>query len=214
MSLSNLATKHRCNKNNHIHNGVYLVDIYEQYFDKIKNNNISFLEIGVYEGASIGMWLEYFNNIDLYMIDIDPNTKKYERPKVDITIGSQADENIIKSITDKCNSFDIILDDGSHINELTLKSFDLLWKYLKPGGLYIIEDTHCTYEPNISNWSDNLVRNTLPGMKYNSQDIKLENKRSDIITFLSEKTYELDYNKTDIYSINIYSKSIILQKNK
>ena len=37
-------------------------------------------------------------------------------------------------------NFDIILDDGSHIVEHMILSFNTLFKYVKPGGFYIIED--------------------------------------------------------------------------
>ena len=214
MKLSQIAKKYKCFKNNHIHNNVYLVDIYQQYFEKIRDQKISFLEIGVYTGASISMWLEYFKKISLYMIDIDPTTKKFERDGVEIFIGSQDDQKLIKDITNKCNKFDVILDDGSHINELTLKSFNLLWGHLKPGGLYIIEDLHCSYEPHISKVKDSFVRKHWPGMKYNPDTIKLENKREDINKFLNQKIHDLDWNKTNIFSIHVYSKSIIIQKNK
>ena len=148
------------------------------------------------------------------MIDIDPTTKKFERDGVEIFIGSQDDQKLIKDITNKCNKFDVILDDGSHINELTLKSFNLLWGHLKPGGLYIIEDLHCSYEPHISKVKDSFVRKHWPGMKYNPDTIKLENKREDINKFLNQKIHDLDWNKTNIFSIHVYSKSIIIQKNK
>lgn len=221
MVLSHLAKKYKCAKNNHIHNNVYLVDIYHQYFEKIRDQKISFLEIGVYTGASISMWLEYFKNISLYMIDIDPTTKKFERNGVEIFIGSQDDKKLIGDLTNKCNKFDVILDDGSHINELTLKSFDLLWSHVKPGGLYIIEDTHCSYDSNIMpSMTDSYLRKNWPGMKYNPPELKCENKREDVNKFLLEKIYELDLNhkpkvkNTNIFSIHIYSKSIIIQKNK
>lgn len=41
--------------------------------------------------------------------------------------------------------FDIILDDGSHISEHIITSFTTLFSELKPGGLYVIEDTQTSY---------------------------------------------------------------------
>jgi hypothetical protein len=53
-------------------------------------------------------------------------------------------EKTIKNIKDYKNNdnllFDMILDDGSHITEHMVLSFNTFKKYLKLNGLYIIED--------------------------------------------------------------------------
>jgi len=38
--------------------------------------------------------------------------------------------------------FDIIIDDASHISPLSIRSFEILFKLLKRGGIYVIEDLH------------------------------------------------------------------------
>ena len=40
----------------------------------------------------------------------------------------------------QCNAFDVILDDGHHFQEHQQKSLNLLFKNIKSGGYYIIED--------------------------------------------------------------------------
>lgn len=37
-------------------------------------------------------------------------------------------------------NFDIIIDDGSHWPQHQIISFETLWKAVKPGGMYIVED--------------------------------------------------------------------------
>jgi hypothetical protein len=37
-------------------------------------------------------------------------------------------------------NFDVVIDDGSHVPEHQLISFESLWPAVKPGGLYIVED--------------------------------------------------------------------------
>jgi len=62
--------------------------------------------------------------------------------------GNQSDlEDLIKVIS-VAKSFDIIIDDGSHMGrdqQLTLKH---LMPFLNPGGIYIIEDLLCNRERN------------------------------------------------------------------
>ena len=42
-------------------------------------------------------------------------------------------------------TFDIIIDDASHINPLTIQTFKNMWAAVKPGGLYVVEDVHTSY---------------------------------------------------------------------
>lgn len=37
-------------------------------------------------------------------------------------------------------NFDVIIDDGSHLARDISKAFHVLWQYVNPGGLYIVED--------------------------------------------------------------------------
>jgi hypothetical protein len=57
--------------------------------------------------------------------------------------GNQADKAFLSKVASKTapDGFDIIIDDASHIGELTKTSFwHLFDHHLKPGGLYAIED--------------------------------------------------------------------------
>jgi hypothetical protein len=58
-------------------------------------------------------------------------------------IADQANRSQLKSFIDAngCD-FDIILDDGGHSMEQQQVSFGYLFKCVKPGGYYIIEDVH------------------------------------------------------------------------
>jgi SAM-dependent methyltransferase len=62
--------------------------------------------------------------------------------------GSQEDPLAIRDkIVDLKRKFDIIIDDGSHRHDHQQKTLSALFKFLKPGGLYIIEDLHCAFYP-------------------------------------------------------------------
>lgn len=45
----------------------------------------------------------------------------------------------------KRGPFDIIIDDGSHLSEHIIASFQSLVDYVANEGLYIVEDVHATY---------------------------------------------------------------------
>ncbi|MCH7773979.1 MAG: hypothetical protein IH784_06180, partial [Bacteroidetes bacterium] len=56
----------------HTFNKVSYLEIYENYFDEFRDKDISFLEIGVNDGASLRTWKSYFQYGKIYGIDIDP----------------------------------------------------------------------------------------------------------------------------------------------
>ena len=119
----------------------------EKRYDK---NNI--LEIGVkheWGASSIKAWKEYFENSNIYGIDINPANAKVKLDRCRIFIGAQQDTNFLQRVVNETGNFDIIIDDGSHVNSDIIVSFEFLWDHLNRGGIYIIEDIHCTYA-NIS----------------------------------------------------------------
>ncbi len=50
--------------------------------------------------------------------------------------------------------FDIIVDDGSHINKHVITTFNILFPLLNHGGLYVIEDTQTLYWPALGGSSE------------------------------------------------------------
>jgi len=54
----------------------------------------------------------------------------------------------LKEVTTQTGLLDIIIDDGSHLNEHVVPTFKLLFPCLKKGGIYVVEDTHTSYWPS------------------------------------------------------------------
>lgn len=120
-------------------------EIYERYLEKYRDKSINFLEIGVQGGGSLQMWKKYFgSNSKIIGIDIDPNTK-FEEEQIFVEIGHQSDEEFLKKVLEEYGPFDVIIDDGSHVQSDVLNSFFFLYPTLNRGGTYIIEDTHTAY---------------------------------------------------------------------
>ena len=121
------------------------IEIYEKYFNEVKNEKLNILEIGIDKGDSLRIWRDYFPNAKICGLDIDK--KDFEINGVEFFFGDQSDKNFLKTIIDKYNSFDIIIDDGSHISKHIITSFNYLYPYLNDNGLYIIEDLQTSYIP-------------------------------------------------------------------
>jgi hypothetical protein len=209
--LSELGKKYLCDKVDewHTFKGKTYFDVYESYLEKFRARDITFLELGVRDGASLQVWKEYFSsNTKIIGIDIDLRCKRFEGGNISIEVGSQGDEDFLHSVIKRHGPFDVILDDASHINELTLKSFNQLSKYISPGGLYIIEDLRNSYEDlteDVKKW---------PGMHLNEGNLNYNNllTRRYLNDTILSIIREFDYRCGDFEAVHFHSQMVILQK--
>ena len=159
MSLLNeIALKYGTDKSSKTHN---YCDIYEFFFNPLIDKNITLVEIGVLYGNSINMWREYFKKAKLIGLDIDKTCKRFEKIENNlfIEIGRQEDINFLKSVIEKYGPIDIIIDDGSHFGDDQITTFEYIFPTLKPKGLYIIEDLHCSFCKNYGGHGINGISN-------------------------------------------------------
>src|SRR3990167_5513670 len=127
---------------------------YSSLLERFKYKNIRMLEIGVYQGQSLSAWRNVFPNAySIVGIDIDANCKRFENLDNGcwVEIGSQDDPEFLLKVCEKHGPFDLILDDGSHINSHVFTSFETLFPLLNNNGLYIVEDTICYKVPEYLN---------------------------------------------------------------
>ena len=67
-------------------------DVYEEYFTKFRDKNITFVEIGIYNGGSLKVWRDFFGpKSRIIGIDINPDCKKFEEDGIEIYIGNQSE---------------------------------------------------------------------------------------------------------------------------
>jgi len=121
-------------------------DFYEQLVKKYPSN-IRLLEIGLWDpqlpGASPRMWREFLPEAQLFGMDIAPDSKSLEEEvNMKVFILDQSNVVQLKEAANKIPPLDVIIDDGSHINQHFVTSLYTLWSYLAPGGTYCIEDLH------------------------------------------------------------------------
>lgn len=111
------------------------------YHDLFQKRTIrKVLEIGIFAGASLRMWAEYWPEAQIWGVDWDPG-RLINEGRIHSALCDQGNEKSLRSLAEVVGgSIDLIIDDGSHVAEHQILSANILVPMLAPGGLYIIED--------------------------------------------------------------------------
>lgn len=128
-------------------NQVYL-DNYERLFSDIKNEKITLLELGIFRGESLLLWENYFPNGKIVGVDINKSDIANKSGRIFEFQGYQQDKDFLDTVARETapEGFDIIIDDASHIGDISKITFwHLFDNHLKPGGIYVIEDWRTGY---------------------------------------------------------------------
>jgi trans-aconitate methyltransferase len=141
ISLTGLADLYGSDKGTIKHNYTH---IYEQILRELnvthrKTHSLRLAEIGVACGASLRMWANHLPAATIEGFDIQPECANLCRDLKNVTITISDPRQVNRE------GFDLVVDDGSHIAEDVLGNFVHCWKWVKPGGFYVIEDMACTY---------------------------------------------------------------------
>ena len=153
-----LGAKHRTDKSplsspiaNYVHNpieyGHAYTAIYDFLFSGLRHKKIKLAEIGVQYNNSGRCFREYFTEAELYGFDHVneflesakneniPNTKYF-------WLDAFHKETIVDAMEKSGGEFDIVIEDSSHRFDSQINFIEVMHKYIKPGGLMIIEDIY------------------------------------------------------------------------
>ena len=127
---------------------------YDSIFKNKKNENLKIAELGILDGASLLMWKEYFTNSEIYGFDynidfINNFKKKFNNDRITLSNIDVTNKNSIINAFGELNKlYDIIIEDTTHQFEDQIRVIENVYKYLKPGGILIIEDIFKSYNEN------------------------------------------------------------------
>ncbi|KAA0968277.1 class I SAM-dependent methyltransferase [Aureimonas fodinaquatilis] len=188
-----------------LHKFEHYMPIYDNLMLPWKNQPTTFLEIGVFKGGSMRMWRDYFApGSKVSFLDIDPACKALELPDTQVFIGDQADTALLAQIALERGPFDIVVDDGGHQSHQQTGSFQALWRQIKNGGLYIVEDVHTSYWPGFGGG----YRNPQSFMEYSKHLL------DEMHSWYSEdqKQFPLSSKAWEIGSVTFHDSMIIFKK--
>ena len=192
-------------------------NIYESLFKEFKNRPITFVEVGIFGGGSLFMWKNYFHpKSRIIGIDLNPNSKSYEKYGFEIFIGDQQDENFWKKFYKKVGKIDILLDDGGHTDLQQTQTLISSIKNIKENGIIAVEDVHTSYFTEFGNPSKNSFVNyskkiiDLINFRYSGLN-KSEKKKNKLNNLLKKNIYSVSFHES-IISFKINKKKSIISK--
>jgi hypothetical protein len=121
----------------------HYLEVYDPFLSFWVDKDVKFLEIGIFKGGSLHLWRDYFPKGTIVGIDLELPRDFVPGERIQLFKGSQADTQFLSQVATRIapEGFDVIIDDASHIGELSKTTFwHLFHHHLKPGGLYAIED--------------------------------------------------------------------------
>lgn len=126
---------------------IYL-KIYDRLFSPYRAAKLRLLEIGIQNGGSLEIWSQYFEAAEVLVgCDINPECAQlcYDDPRLRVVVADANTNEAESNITKHAGRFDIIIDDGSHRSSDIIRSFARYFPLLEQGGLFVVEDLHCSY---------------------------------------------------------------------
>ena len=124
------------------------LDKYDPVLKPWAGKEVTLLELGIHKGGSLKLWRDYFPLGKIVGVDLNIPDEFAGGENIHMYKGNQGDTKFLSHVANEIapGGFDIIIDDASHVGEITKISFwHLFDNHLKPGGLYVIEDWSTGY---------------------------------------------------------------------
>ena len=133
------------------------------------------------------MWRDYFGSgLQLVGVDVSNHIHKFENQFSWFTafVGDQSNRTFMSMVANAVGTgIDIVIDDGGHHMHQQINSFEVLYPYLQPNGVYIVEDCLTSYYESYGagllkagtfiEYSKQLI-DTLHAWHYSSSDAEVE----------------------------------------
>lgn len=121
--------------------GGEIVRIEGHYYNSTRRSVKLMMEVGIADGSSLLAWREVFPNALCVGMDVMPNPiyNLHDKSRVEFNVGDATrKEDCDRAAGDR--QFDFIVEDATHQLEDSLRTLLYLWPYVRPGGLYVIEE--------------------------------------------------------------------------
>ena len=183
--------------------------IYEKYLKELKEKNLNIIELGSFYGNASAAFYFYFKNSQIYSADINPDMYLYRSKRlINFFTDTSSRSSIEKNILKKNIQFDLIIEDASHMLKDQIISLFILFKNLKSGGFFIVEEIDFPEKRE-----DMRVDQEFPDLKtILNKIINKENFNSEYINENEKKYFLENFDTIKFYTGNINEIAIIKKK--
>ena len=164
-TLTALGRKYGTDKVSH-----RFTQVYERVFGVERLSVQRLLEVGVWHGASVRMWRDWCENAQVVGVDLfkpapghshyrstNEATKFYHYwqigragDRLQLLAANQSSRTelgrLVSKLRKKHGEFDLVIDDGSHLQRDQQLALGYLLPLVRPGGAFVIEDIHTGVE--------------------------------------------------------------------
>ncbi len=118
-------------------------EAYHRHFSRFRGQAVNLLEIGIYSGGSLPMWISYLGDkSQVYGVDIEEACKSYESDRIQVFIGNQEDRNFWKRFRESAPDIQLLVDDGGYTPDQQMVTLEEMLPDMPPGSVYMCEDIH------------------------------------------------------------------------
>lgn len=121
--------------------------IYARHLESLRDTPVKVLELGVFNGASLRMWRDYFASATIIGADIKAEALQHAGDRMIVEVGDCGSPTFLEQLARTHGPFDVVVDDASHRWRHQQVAFETLFPLLNRGGRYILEDIHTSYYP-------------------------------------------------------------------
>ena len=177
-------------------------EFYEDYFCDLKNKDIDILEIGAFKGNATASFYFYFQKAKITSVDIFPDLFRYKSNRIkNFYLDNSKESELKKKIIDQNLKFNIIIEDAGHYLKDQIISLFILFRSLKSGGFFVIEELDfpdTRQDMNVLNEKPTLrdiLKCIMNRENFNSKYINQEDKKYFLDNFKEIKIFKGNYNE-------------------
>ena len=143
--LNDIGERHQTDKRGGAEHGHDFLRKYEFFLRPLREEKFTLLELGVFKGASLRTWEEYFPNAEIIGVDCEPAAALHAGGRKSVILGDLNQPGFLETLPDLNPR--VIIDDASHTWQDQLLALFVLYPVLMSGGIYIAEDLHTSFPP-------------------------------------------------------------------
>jgi len=159
----------------------YIDGYYSKEFTPRKSDNIKILEIGIWEGGSLHLWNDWFENAEITGVEVNNRKWVYKPDNILVHNVDGYSQSTLELFEDEY--FDYIIDDGPHNVNSQIYSIENWFSKVKKGGKLIIEDIQ-NIDASRRRFKDSCEK---MGIEYNEVDLRSSKGRHDDVLIILQK---------------------------